>query len=127
MAKQQWPWKFLTKDQMDIYKSMSKTEVVETLKVKADYLDQMKKDKKGSQSLKDFRQEINEFRKSYDGNKDIEDIQAELKAAKEKRDSDIDELIESKKALEGGFSDHIKGAEEHRDALIKVMRHHKYI
>lgn len=123
-VQKKWKYKFLTEEQFEEYKEMSKDEIIENLKTRLTYLDNGKREKKFSEELKNLRSQIKEHRDNWEGNDQIEDLQDEIKSLKEKRDREIEDVIEDKIALEGGYKDTIKSAEEHRDALLYALRFH---
>ena len=122
--KKKWKYKFLTEEKFQEYQNYTKDQIIEELKVRVAYIDENKTQKKHSESLKEIRSEISEHRKNWEDSDEIEHLQAEIKAIKEKRDAIIEELLEDKKALEGGFNDAIKSGQEHRDALLHALRFH---
>ena len=119
-----WKYKFLTEEQFEEYKEYSKDQIIDELKTRLSYLDDNKNKKKFSEELKSLRGEIKEHRANWEGNDEIEDLQEQIKDLKNKRDAEIEETLEDKTALEGGYQDAIKSAEEHRDALLYALRFH---
>lgn len=124
-----WKYKHLTEEQFEEYQNYNKDELIASLKAKVAYRDDLIAKKKGSDALKDIRSDINDFRKKWKAEnpelvEEIERLKECIKGIESERDAKIEDAIEEKKDLEGGFSDSIKGSEEHIDALLHVLRFH---
>jgi len=122
--------KLVSEAKFEEYKNMSKEELVEALKAQHAYLEIEEKKKKGSDLLKEYRSEINEYRKRWakqnpDKVSEIERLKEEIKAIQEERDDKIAQDLEEKKDIESGFREVIAGAREHIDCMVFCLRFHQ--
>lgn len=120
--KEKWRYKHLSEDKFNEYLRLTKDQVIETLKTQCTFLDEKKLKKKKSSSLKTLAAEIKEYKQNYKKNDQIAEAKAEYDKLVAERDKEIYDEIEDRKALLGAMQDDIKGAEEHRDALLHILR-----
>ena len=119
--------KFVSPEKFEEYKSMTKEELVETLKDQHAHLEVVEAKKSSSEYLKEIRSEINEFRKDW-GKRypekldEIARLKEEIKAIEAERDADIENDLEEKKELEASLNENIRGAKEHITALVYCLR-----
>lgn len=122
-----WKYKYVSEEKFEEYQNMSEDELVQTLKEQSAYHKKCVREKAGSDLLKELKSEIAEFRKLWaeknpDSMEEIFQLKEQIKEIEEKRDSDIADDLEEKKDLEGGFNDAIKGAQEHVNVIVEVLR-----
>lgn len=121
MAKtKKFPYKFLTPNQLDEYKKLSKADVVDALSRKNGDLQTSVKAKKDSDYLKELTKEISEFRKENSSDELLQ-LEQELKGLKEDRDEKISDAIDEQKDLNGGFNDAINASKEHIGVLLSLL------
>lgn len=125
--KNKWKYKYVSEEKFQEYENMSEEELVDSLKKQSAYHKQCIREKKGSETLKELRAEINEYKKKWaDSNPeamaDIEGLKEQIKEIEAKRDEKIADDLEEKKDLEGGFRDAINGAQEHINVMVDLLR-----
>ncbi len=118
--KKKWPYKFISPDQMEGYKKMTKAQLVDALVEKNSHLKISEKTKKDSEYLKEINKEISDFRKE-NSSVELVNCEGELKGLKELRDEKISDSIDEAKDLAGGFNDAINASKEHISTLLSLL------
>lgn len=124
------PWeklKHVSETKYFEYKEMSEDELVATLKSQRAYQIELMEKKSKSGTLKEIRSELNEYKKNWADNnpeliEEIEQCKDRIKEIQAERDGNIEDDLEEKKAMEGGFSDSLAGSKEHIDVLLDFLR-----
>lgn len=80
-----------------------------------------KKQKKDHSELNALKDKIKEYRATNE-TKEMKDMKEALKIAKQELDSEIQEDIEDKKALESGFQSQIKSFVKEQKIILKIIR-----
>jgi gas vesicle protein len=128
--KEKMPWeklKYVSEHKYKEYEAMDKDQLVAALKVQRAHQLELKKEKAQSGTLKEIRAELKEYRDKWaDENPqlvgEIEDCKERIKEIQKERDEEIEQYLEEKKDLEGGFNDSIKGAQEHINVQLDFLR-----
>ena len=117
-------YKFVTLDEYRQFEGLSKEDLVGQMLRYDTNAKAEKKNKKNSEAIAEDRAIIKEHRDVYVANNinDFEDAKEGFEYAKTLRDADIVDAIESKAALEKGFTSVIKNFEEHKDVCLKILK-----
>lgn len=119
--KDKYPYKFLPQVTFEEYKALGKMALIEEIKSQHGNWEVSVKMKKESLELKSIKTEIKEFKDGHEP-EGLKELMDEIKALREKRDEEIEDLLEDKKALEGGFNDAINARKEAVEVLLTLLR-----
>lgn len=126
--KKKWPYKYVRPDQYDEMSRMSNEELVDLALRKDTNAKAEAKNKKNSEAIKSLAKDINAHRKHHEETSDkFEEAKEAFEEQKAIRDSDINDLIEDKKALEKGYSDTIKQFKEECGVALKILKERKNV
>ena len=122
--KKKWPYKYVTVDALRELEGLTKEDLIGQMLRYDTNAKAEKKNKKKSEAIANDRAIIKEHRDVYVANNvnDFEDAKEGFEHAKTLRDAEIVDAIESKAALEKGFTDVIKNFEEHKDVCLKILK-----
>lgn len=124
------PWeklKYVSEHKYKEYEQMSKDDLVAALQAQRAHQLDLKRQRAQSEILKELKSELKEYKEKWEAEnpglvEEILSCRERIKEINSKRDEKIEEYLEEKKDLEGGFRDSIAGAQEHINVQLDFLR-----
>lgn len=122
--KEKFPYKVLRPEQVEELNSKQNEELMSDYLAQVKHVQVIKKMKKEDSKLQELKKTIKEHR---DSSQELKDAKEEVKTVRESVDSEIEDEINDKKALEGGYRDQAKEHIETMHAIQTILERRKNI
>ena len=119
--KAKWPYKFVRKDQVDeLHRESTQDLLVKSHKQQKETAALIKQ-KKENHAIQDLKDQIKDHTSMHENNEEISKLAAQIKDLRDEVKEEIADIIEDKKALDGGFNDSIKASKEMQKVITKIL------
>ena len=118
MKKEKSQYKFLRPEQVTDLRGKTSEDLLKEFLSQLKHVQAIKKMRKEDGTLKDLKKLIKEHREN---SQELKDAKEEVKRVREEIDSEIEEELEDKKALEGGYRDQMKEHQEMMHAIQQIV------
>lgn len=116
--KEKWLYKLLRPEEVDALRAKPTEELLKEHLAQTKMVQAVAKLKKDDSQLNEIKKRVKDHREASD---DLKKAKEAIKEVREAVDSEIEEDIEDKKALEGGYRDQQKGHKETLHAIQSII------